>query len=112
MKMACIVIPLLQFCQLMKEERDKWELGRARDMDHELDMMRNEMEKELRQLRDELATERDVLESQIKQITCLKKVGIQTVWYTGYDSEYYRKGKLDPVIHYNRKLKVYKWQLK
>ena len=49
-------------------------MTRARDMDHEMDMMRNEGEKEARHLRDELAAERDVIETQIKQITCMKKV--------------------------------------
>ena len=58
----------------MQEERTKWEEDKEQEINRQLSVMRNEMEKTATQLREELIAERQLVDSQLKQIMELKKV--------------------------------------
>ena len=58
----------------MQEERSKWEEEKEREINRQLSVMRDEMEKTAKHLREELASERQLVDSQLKQIMELKKV--------------------------------------
>jgi len=58
----------------VQEERTKWEEDKEQEINRQLSVMRNEMEKTATQLREELIAERQLVDSQLKQIMELKKV--------------------------------------
>ena len=64
----------MQFRQLVQDERSKWDDEKEEEINRQLATMREEMEKTTKQLREELEAERQLVDSQLKQIMELKKV--------------------------------------
>lgn len=64
-----------QVYRLIEEEKERWVEEKAIELDQALNQMRSEMERQSRALRDELTTERDLSQQQLRHIEALKEVG-------------------------------------
>ena len=61
----------------MELERERCKADGERELSHKLSTLRCEMEKQMNMLQGELATERDLTESQLKQINNIKGVSVK-----------------------------------
>ena len=66
----------LQVRHAVELERERCKADAERELSHKLSALRCDMEKQINILQGELATERDLTESQLKQVNNIKGVSI------------------------------------